>query len=203
VTDVVGGGRAAHRTCLGCRAVLDKDALVRYVLTPAREVTVDYRARLPGRGAYTCLKRSCLLAAVQRRQFNRTFKQDGLQVDGAQLLEQLRQQLYERVLSLVGMARKSNQVISGSSLVLSALSAPGAVALVILADDMSDAMAAKVSGTAQAHGVPCCRMFDKGLLGQILGKEERSAVAIRAGQLAEALRTELVRFEQIAGEHDG
>ena len=198
-----GGGHAAQRSCLGCRAVLEKDALVRYVLAPTREVLVDYRGRLPGRGAYTCLSRTCLLTAVQRRQFNRTFKQEGLQVDAERLLDELRQQLRERILNLVGMARKSGQLVSGSSLVLSALGAPGAVALVLLADDMSESIAAKVSGAARARSIPCCRMFDKGLLGHILGKEERSTVAVKTGSLAEALRIELVRFEQIAGEHDG
>jgi hypothetical protein len=144
-----------------------------------------------------------LLAAVQRRQFSRTFKQEGLQVDAERLLAELRQQLRERILNLVGMARKSGQLVSGSSLVLSALGAPGVVALVLLADDMSESIAAKVSGVARARGIPCCRMFDKGLLGHILGKEERSTVAVKTGSLAEALRIELVRFEQIAGEHDG
>ena len=196
-----GTGHAAARTCLGCRTVLERDALVRYVLTPAREVTVDYRKRLPGRGAYTCLRTSCIVAAVQRRQFARAFKQTDLQVDAQRLVTELAQQLRERILNLVGMARKSKQVVSGSSLVLSALAAPGAVSLVLLADDMSDTIAAKVAGSAQAHGIPCCRMFDKGLLGQILGKEERSTVAIKAGSLAEAIRAELVRFEEIAGEH--
>jgi hypothetical protein len=49
-------------------------------------------------------------------------------------------------------------------------------------------------------GIPCFRLFDKGILGQILGKGERSVVALKDGLLAESVKNELSRYENIVGE---
>ncbi|GAA4906900.1 hypothetical protein GCM10025789_27970 [Tessaracoccus lubricantis] len=59
-----------QRTCIGCRAVDDQDALVRLV---RRDTTVlDGTApRLPGRGAY--LHARCLELAERRHAIRRTF----------------------------------------------------------------------------------------------------------------------------------
>lgn len=190
----------AERTCLGCRAILKREELVRYVLTPAGEVTVDYRKRLPGRGAYTCISRACLAAAVQKRQFNRAFRKEGVQVEVANLAAELSDQIADRVFNLLGMARKSGQVISGGSLVFDALHSRGQPALVILAEDISTGIGDKISRRATACAVPLWHRYDKELLGRLLGKEERSVVAVQAGPLAEAIKTELFRLEQIAGE---
>lgn len=193
-------GHKAQRTCLGCRQGLQQENLVRYVATPSGTVTVDYRRRLPGRGAYTCVSRACLLEAVKRRQFPRALHNDTLRVDGPALVEELLAQVRERILNLVGMARKSGQVISGSTLVLDQLSVPGSIALILAAEDMSAAISERLAGKAGHKSVAFYRMFDKELLGQVLGKGERSVAALKVGPLAAAIETELLRYERIAGE---
>ena len=194
------GLHGPERTCLGCRATLERDALVRYVVTPAGAVTVDYRKRLPGRGAYTCISRTCLAAAVQKRQFSRAFHREGVLAEVATLASELTGQIAERIFNLLGMARKSRQVLSGGSLVFDALHSKGQPALIILAEDISTDIAKKIAHRAEACGVPLWHRYDKELLGRLLGKEERSVVAVQAGPLAEAIKTELFRLEQIAGE---
>ena len=55
------GPRRKHipqRTCVGCRSVLEKRALIRIVRT-ADGVFVDPTGRLAGRGAYLHDRRSC------------------------------------------------------------------------------------------------------------------------------------------------
>lgn len=193
-------GHKPQRTCLGCRTALLRDELVRYVATPDGTVTVDYRQRLPGRGAYTCLSRSCLEQAVKRHQFARALHREGLQADAAALGSELLEQIRGRIINLLGMARKAGQVVSGSSLVLDQLTSRDPVVLVLAADDMSQAIAERVAGKAQATAVAFYRMFDKELLGQVLGKGERSVVALKGGALAEVIRIELERFKRIAGE---
>lgn len=190
----------AERTCLGCRATLKREELVRYVLAPSGAVTVDYRKRLPGRGAYTCINRACLAAAVQKRQFTRAFRKEGVQAEVTTLVTELSGQIADRVFNLLGMARKSGQVISGGSLVFDALHSRSQPALVILAEDISTGIGDKISRRATACAVPFWHRYDKELLGRLLGKEERSVVAVQAGPLAEAIKTELFRLEQIAGE---
>ena len=52
--------REPQRTCIGCREVAGKRALIRIVRAAAGGVAVEStRERLPGRGAYLHQKRSC------------------------------------------------------------------------------------------------------------------------------------------------
>lgn len=59
----------AERTCTGCRSGHDKIDLIRYVRDPAGKLLVDYRHKLPGRGAYTCVDLNCIVTAVARGGF--------------------------------------------------------------------------------------------------------------------------------------
>lgn len=196
----IGKGHKAQRTCLGCRQALDRDQLVRYVLAPDGVVIVDYRHRLPGRGSYTCLKVQCLTTAVQRKQFDRAFKGANAPVVLAELKAEILRQVRDKVLNLVGMGRKSSNLISGGNAVLAALDSPEQIGLLLVADDISEGIASKILTRADRHGVAHVRMFDKDLLGQVAGKGERSVVGIKAGRLAQALKVELLRYENIAGE---
>lgn len=194
------GEHGPQRSCLGCRKVLTKDELLRYVLSPQGELLVDYRERLPGRGAYTCIDRKCIDEALRRKQFSRAFHREPLAVDADILMKQLTEQIRERILGLLGMARKTNQLSSGSSLVLDRLSAGAPIAFVLLAEDVSDGIGEKVIGRAERRSVPCYRMFDKELLGRVLGTAERSVLALGSGSLAAPIRLELERYQRIAGE---
>lgn len=193
-------GHKAQRSCLGCRQVFDQNRLVRYVLSPQGEVLVDYRHKLPGRGAYTCLDRICIESAVKRRQFDRAFRGGARNLDAAALGEAVQEQVRERILNLLGMARKSANVISGSSLVMESLGGRSGLALVLMAVDVSAAIGEKVAAKAAVAETPCFRLFDKGMLGQILGKGERSVVALKNGLLAESVKSELSRYKNIVGE---
>jgi ribosomal protein L7Ae-like RNA K-turn-binding protein len=128
---------------------------------------------LPGRGAYVCLSDECLELAVKRHQFQRAFKNQTLQVSVGQLKGDLLLAIEQKMVNLLGMARKSGVLISGSSMVLDGLTSRS-LALVVLAGDVSEGIGSKVAGSAAAKDVPCCRLLDKESLGKMLGKEERS-----------------------------
>jgi predicted RNA-binding protein YlxR (DUF448 family) len=194
-------GNKAQRTCLGCRAVCNQDQVVRYVLSPQGEVLVDYRRKLPGRGAYTCLDRSCIETAVRRNQFDRAFKgRAGSRPDEGELTAALADQILERIVALLGMSRKSAKAVSGSNLVLSALGGHGRISFVLLAEDVSAGIADKVIGKADRMKIPCFRLLTKDFMGQVMGKGERSVIALASGPLAKAIMVELVRYKQIVGE---
>ena len=42
------------RQCLGCREHKPKPELIRVVRSPEGEVTLDFKGKKPGRGAYVC-----------------------------------------------------------------------------------------------------------------------------------------------------
>jgi uncharacterized protein len=190
----------AQRTCLGCRQALDRDKLVRYVISPQREIVIDYRGRLPGRGAYTHVDASCILAAIKRRQFDRAFEGVARTPTAEELLDLLAVQIQERIMNLLGIARKSGNVISGSQRVIEALRASDQVAVVLIADDISAAIGDKVAAKAEEKGVSCIQLFGKDRMGQQIGKGERSVIALRVSTLSDTLKSELIRYKQIAGE---
>lgn len=194
------GRHRPQRTCLGCRQTDDQSRLVRFVRAPDGAVLVDYREKLPGRGAYTCLKAACIHQAVSRRRFDRAFRVGCQPLSAELLLSGLANALREHLAALLGMARKSSQAVSGGNLVLDALDRPEKLAVVILAEDVSAGVAEKIERKARSRGVPSVRFSTKADLGQLLGRGERSVTALTKGRLAEAFLTEWQKFKEIPGE---
>lgn len=62
-----------QRQCLGCREMKEKRALIRVVRSPEGEVSLDFRGKKPGRGAYVCPNADCLKRARKSRAIERAF----------------------------------------------------------------------------------------------------------------------------------
>jgi len=139
--------------------------------------------------------------ALRRGQFARAFRRTLPGITAGELQVALAAQLRDQVLGLIAMARKAGQVLSGSNQVLDALGGPTIPGLVLIAEDISAGVGDKVAGKAQACGIPCWRCFDKETFGGLLGKEERSVIAVRNHPLADSLHRELIRYMHIAGEN--
>lgn len=193
--------RGPQRTCLGCRQTLDQSDLVRFVRAPDGEVLIDERRKLPGRGAYTCPTRRCIEQAARKNQFARVFRMECRAASSEALLEKFRQAQLARMVSLVGMARKSGQLLAGSNLVIDALGQGGRVALVLLALDASGNVAEKVMRKTAAQGVPVVMQFDKATQGQITGRAEHSVLALPGSQLTDAFQSVWQRYQDVLGEN--
>ena len=61
------------RQCLGCREHKPKKELIRVVRSPEGEVSLDFKGKLPGRGAYVCPQADCLAKARKSRALERAF----------------------------------------------------------------------------------------------------------------------------------
>ena len=59
------------RQCLGCREMKPKRELVRVVRSPEGEISLDFRGKAPGRGAYVCRDAQCLKKAIRARALER------------------------------------------------------------------------------------------------------------------------------------
>ena len=193
--------REPERTCVGCRTSRPRAELIRYVLSPAQQLLVDYRQKLPGRGVYTCCDLACVARAVERRQLQRGLKCMTLQVATDEVILALGEALRQRIESLLGMARKSGQIISGSQAVLTALKSGTDPAFVLISDDISAGIAEKVRSSAAARRVELLQLFGKDRIGGILGKGERSVAALPAGQLADAILFEVQRYKRMSREN--
>ena len=61
------------RQCLGCREMKPKRELIRVVRSPQGEISLDFRGKAPGRGAYVCPDPACLKKAIRARALERAF----------------------------------------------------------------------------------------------------------------------------------
>ena len=59
------------RQCVGCREMKPKKELIRVVRSPEGEVSLDFRGKKPGRGAYVCPSPDCLKRARKARALER------------------------------------------------------------------------------------------------------------------------------------
>ena len=62
-----------QRQCVGCREMKEKRALIRVVKSPEGGISLDFRGKEPGRGAYVCPDAACLKRARKSRAFERAF----------------------------------------------------------------------------------------------------------------------------------
>ena len=75
------------RQCIGCREQKPKTELIRVVRSPEGDVSLDFRGRSPGRGAYLCRDSACLKKAAKSRALERALSASGPQ------------EVYERLLT--------------------------------------------------------------------------------------------------------
>ena len=59
------------RQCVGCREMRPKKELVRVVKSPEGAISLDFRGKAPGRGAYLCPNSECLKRARKSRALER------------------------------------------------------------------------------------------------------------------------------------
>lgn len=195
-----GNEEAPQRSCVGCRTSKDKAFLLRFVLTPETEIMPDLENRLPGRGAYTCVDKRCLAAAIEQRQFKRSFKHDVTVMPAEQMVEHVRQQLHGRIIGLIGLANKAGLITGGGSMVLDALKGKKMPGLVIVATDVSEAIGGKIIYASAVHGVPHRIAVTKDDFGAILGKAPRSAIAVASGGFVAQLVKAIDRYRNFLGE---
>ena len=61
------------RQCVGCREMKPKRELIRVVRSPEGAVNLDFRGKMPGRGAYVCPQAECLKRARKAKALERAF----------------------------------------------------------------------------------------------------------------------------------
>lgn len=62
------------RQCLGCREMKPKRELIRVVRSPEGAISLDFRGKANGRGAYVCPSPDCLKKAVRAKALERALE---------------------------------------------------------------------------------------------------------------------------------
>ena len=63
-----------QRQCMGCRERKNKPELIRVVRSPEGTVSLDFRGKAPGRGAYICPNMECLKRVRKSKALDRSLE---------------------------------------------------------------------------------------------------------------------------------
>lgn len=192
-------GHRPERTCIGCRGTFAKDMVVRLVAGDGVPV-IDYREKLPGRAAYVCPRRECIVRALARDQLSRAFRRKVVSPSPEVLVQAVTAAVRERVSSLIAMAAKAGMIAVGASAVGDAL-AKGRVLLLLFAADLSDGTKDKVLGPATGLPLQQATPFTTAELGRMTGRDLVGIAGIIDKGFADALGSELERLKGLIIQH--
>ena len=108
----------------------------------------------------------------------------------------------DRVLSLLGLAARGGNVVSGGFATEEAVKR-GKAHLVIIASDASDNTTKKFRNSSEFYGVPCVYYSVKQALGHAIGKEERSWLAVTEKGFADSIQKHLLDSGLVGGSEHG
>ena len=77
------------RQCTGCREMKPKRELIRVVRSPENEISLDFKGKAQGRGAYVCHSQECLKKAIKSKALERSLEISIPEEIYAQLNEQM------------------------------------------------------------------------------------------------------------------
>ncbi|MFC3125181.1 RNA-binding protein [Pseudoroseomonas globiformis] len=185
------------RRCIATRESLPKEAMIRFVLGPERQLVPDLAGRFPGRGMWLSARADVLERAQKRGAFSRAARgQVHLPPD---LRAQIETGLKGRIRDQVGLARRAGQAVCGFQQVREWLQADRA-AVLVEASDGSPSERARLTGR---RDVPLVLALSAGDLGSVFGRDHAVHVAIAPGKIAEMLLQEAGRLAAVSGIADG
>jgi predicted RNA-binding protein YlxR (DUF448 family) len=180
------------RSCVTCRERGDPDTMVRLVLDPDGRAVVDFRGKLPGRGAW--VHPGCL-AALEARPgpLARAFKRP---VPADPWSSRYREALDRALLDGLSMASASGALVGGQDVLVAALTA-GQVVEVLLASDCAPRTERHLRAAAR-EGLPFTRLTILAAdLGLQVGRGPRAAVGVRSSRAAAHLLRQLHRLRSL------
>jgi predicted RNA-binding protein YlxR (DUF448 family) len=202
-----GRGGAPERRCIATMERREQDGLIRFVMAPDGAVIPDLAASLPGRGAWVTANREALELAVKRGAFPRAFKAQAKVAPD--LVKQTESLLAKRALDMLGLAKRSGDLILGFEQVREAVRASRPGCLIAASDaseDQRDKVLALVKGLygpvrdANAEMPenralpPVVDGFSGDELGMALGRERVIHACLANGRIAHVWMGELARL---------
>ena len=186
-------GKPVQRMCVVTRERLPQEELVRLVLAPDGSVAVDYRGKLPGRGAWVQPQRALIEKLEKRPGMLTRHLGPGLKAQG--LLQQVRAANLAACLDALSLAMRAGVLVGGKDGVRSAISGDKALA-VILAEDCSPRLAQDL--VRRADPLPVVTLpLGANELGARVGKGARASLAVLRSKPGRKLLGELHRMESL------
>jgi uncharacterized protein len=168
--------------------------MIRFVVSPGRELVPDLSARLPGRGIWLSASADVIEPACAKGLLARAFARaaHGPVSVPHDFLSVLEMSLVQRIGERLGLARRAGQAIAGFEKAREWLRT-GRVRLVMQASDGSETERARfLSGIRDT--VPVLSPLSGAAMGRVFGRDYVVHVAIAPGKLADSLELESGRL---------
>ncbi|MGC9269323.1 RNA-binding protein [Acidiphilium sp.] len=172
------------RRCLVTREHLPRESMLRFVVGPGDALVFDVAATLPGRGLWLSARRDVIEMASKRGVFSKAARKRLITPE--RLAERVEHVLENRIVELLGLARRAGAAVGGFEKVKERLGA-GQCVLLVAASDGSESEQARVRGH---HAVPVVRPLPAQRLGAVFGRDRTVHVAIGPGKLAGMIEIE-------------
>jgi uncharacterized protein len=187
--EAIGGRRSPLRRCIVTGTVADRQAMIRFAVSPEGAVVPDLEGTLPGRGLWVTADRETLVRAFKKNAFGKAARRS-VRVDRAlpDLVETL---LKRRCLETIGLARRAGIAVAGFEKVRDALK-HGKAGVLIAASDGAEDGRAKMR--ALAGNAPVIDLFDSGDLGHAFGRDHAVHAMLAPGRLAKRFLEECQRY---------
>lgn len=181
--------------CIVTREVKDEADLIRFVRSPDGMAVPDLARKLPGRGIWVSLDAAVLAQAVKRKAFARAFgAETTIPPDLTDMVSTL---LRQHAVSLLSLARKAGEAVSGTTKVEEMLGR-GRATLLFHGTDAAPDGCRKLDRLAGA-AVKKIVLFQSRELDLAFGRPNVVHAAVAKGGLAEKLLAAVRRIETFEG----
>ncbi len=187
-----------ERRCIASGESGSPDRMIRFARSPAGEVVPDLAGRLPGRGAWVTADRALVERAVAKRLFSRAFRAQSRAPED--LADRLEAMLAQRLVDVIGLARKAGQAVAGFEKVRARLRGgrkgrPGEHAVGALLEAADGAADGREKLARLAGGIPVIAVLTGRELGLAFGRDFAIHAALDRGGFADRAITEALRLE--------
>jgi predicted RNA-binding protein YlxR (DUF448 family) len=182
-----GRAKDSQRTCVGCREVAARDALVRFAISVEDGVAMlvpDVSHKLGGRGASVHPSRKCIEQGIKRGGFARAASAR-VDADAETLCDALTTQLAMRAKGLLLGAIRGKLAVVGADGTEKAIAERRIVALVLASD--ASARTSEVAASMARLGGRAVTLMTKAELGKLLGRDEVAVIGLVDDGVAGAL----------------
>lgn len=167
---------------------LPANELLRFCVSPDRELTLDIGNKLPGTHIWVSARKPCVAALQNSPEWH---VPEDLSCRVAGLLS-------ARAGNMLGLARAAGKIVLGFAKVDAALSSGRATMLVSACDGARDGRA-KLARKAQAAGVPVMEFFSAEELGLAMGRQDVIHSAVTEAQWATKIDEAAHRWQVYIG----
>ncbi len=178
-----------NRTCLVTGKEQNKENLLRFTLTPDREIIPDFKKKLGGKGFYISNSRLILEQAISKNVFKKLGKNIKIAPNLVDIVENI---LKNRALDAINLAKKAGVLITGYEKVRENLQ-KNKVAFIIEATDAGSDGTAKIR--AAAKDTEILTLFTIEELDKALNKINTVHAAVLKSEMANMVYNQLKKWQ--------